>query len=244
MATVAPAPVRPRIKSERLFYAGMAWAMLLAVLIGFGPTYYWIPVTGGGRPITPLTHLHGLVFSAWILLFVTQASLVAAGNVRLHMRLGLVGMGLVVVMVIVAALTALSAAARGSAPPGMDPLSWLAIPLIDIPVFAGLFGAALANRRRPQVHKRLMLIGMIGMMSPAFGRMPWPEAIVGPVTIFGIPDLLLIALIGWDIASSRRIHLVTIIGASVLIASQALRLAVWQTDWWLSFAAWSSAFMR
>jgi hypothetical protein len=244
MATVAPAPMRRRINGERLFYAGMAWTMLLAVLIGFGPTYYWLPVTGGGRPITPLTHLHGLVFSAWMMLFVAQASLVAAGNVRLHMRLGLIGMGLVAVMVIVALLTALSAAARGSAPPGMDPLSWLAIPLLDIPVFAGLFFAALANRRRPQVHKRLMLIGMIGMMSPAFGRMPWPEAIIGPITMFGIPDLFLLALITWDIASTRRVHGATIIGGAVLIASQLFRVAIWQTDWWLAFAGWSSAFMR
>lgn len=244
MATIAPAPIRRRINSERLFYCGMAWAMLLAVLIGFGPTYYWVPVTGGGQSITGLTHLHGLVFSAWMLLFVTQASLVAAGNVRLHMRLGLAGLGLLPVMVIVAVLTALSAAARNSAPPGMAPLSWLAIPLLDIPVFAGLFGAALVNRRRPQIHKRLMIIGMIGMMSPAIGRMPWPEAIVGPITLFGIPDLFLIVLIAWDIATIRRVHIATLIGGGLLIVSQIFRLVVWQTDWWLTFAGWSSAFMR
>src|SRR5256885_8585346 len=41
--------------------------------------------------LIPLLVLHGIVFSSWIALFITQTSLVAAKRTRTHMRLGMAG---------------------------------------------------------------------------------------------------------------------------------------------------------
>lgn len=241
MATMAG---RRRLSGERIFYTGMAAAILAMVLIGFAPTYYLRGLIDAGHPLapmTPLVHLHGIVFSAWILLFMTQTSLVAAGRTDLHRRLGVFGAALAAVMVLLGIVVSLYGIHRPTAPMGISPLSWLAIPLLDVPVYGGLIAAALLNRRTPQSHKRLMLIAMIGMLSPAIGRMPWPPTIAGPLTIFGFPDLFLIPLIAWDLKTRGKLHPATIWGGAFLISFQVLRITIWETDGWLAFARWAGS---
>jgi hypothetical protein len=180
-----------------------------------------------------------MVFSAWLLLFVTQVSLVSARRVDLHRRLGVVGIVLLAAMVIVGTFAALNGVARHSGAPDIAPLAWLAVPLIDVPVFAGLIGAGLANRRRPQVHKRFMLASMIGLLPPSIGRLPWPDALPFPVIIIGGQLLFLVPLALWDLRTRGRVHWVTATSALVLAGSWVFRLAIWETPAWLSFAGWA-----
>ena len=84
-----------KLSGERLFFTALAATMFMAVVIGFGRTYYlraFIPPPEFIKPATPLVHLHGLLFSAWIVLFMVQTSLVTAGRRDLHMKLGLTGL--------------------------------------------------------------------------------------------------------------------------------------------------------
>jgi hypothetical protein len=245
MATTAAA--RPGLPAERRFYVGMAIAILLTVFAGFAPTFYLkgvVPLPAGTLPLTWLIVLHGLIFSAWVLLFVTQVSLVSARRTHVHRRLGQIGFVLLAAMVVVALLTALNGVARGNAPPGLSPLTWLAVPLLDIPVFTGLIGAGLLNRRNPQVHKRFMLASIIGLLPPSIGRIARavpPDMVPFPVIIIGGQLLFLLPLALWDLRSRGRIHWVTITAAVVLTGSWVLRFAIWQTAPWLSFAAWASS---
>jgi hypothetical protein len=71
----------------------MALASALTVFTGFARTYYLRSVFDGPAVPTPLVHLHGAVFTAWILVFVAQTSLVAARRTDLHRRLGVVAAG-------------------------------------------------------------------------------------------------------------------------------------------------------
>lgn len=235
------------LTAERRFYAGMAIAILLMVFAGFAPTFYLrnlMPMPPRTLPLTGLVVLHGLVFSAWVLLFLTQVALVSARRTAVHRRLGIIGFILLAAMILVATLTALEGVGRGNAPPGVSPLTWLAVPLLDIPVFAGLIGAGLLNRHRPQVHKRFMLASIIGLLPPAIGRFTfyWAgEALAFPVVIIGGQLLFLLPLALWDLRSRGRIHRVTLIAALVLVGSWVFRLAIWQTDGWLSFAGWAAA---
>lgn len=242
MATRSPAA--PRLTAERLFYSTMALAMVATVLIGFAPSYYlrgslatWTPAPL--LPMTPISHLHGLLFSGWTALFVAQTLLVSAGRTDIHRKLGLAGFALLPAMIVVALLASLHGAVRHAGPPMIPPLQFLAIPLFDIPVFAGLIGWALWKRRDAQVHKRLMLLAMVGMMGPAIGRLPMPTMLPPPVVIFGLPDLFLLGLVGWDLASRGRLHKATLWGGAFLIGSQMLRVAVMTTPAWLAFAAWA-----
>ena len=230
-----------RLQSERRFFVGMGCTALIVVFVGFAPSYFLRGLVDAGRPLLPLTpliHLHGLLFSGWIVLFVAQTGLVAAGRTDLHRRLGVFGAVLAIAMIAVGALTALHGVARVSGPPTIPPLTWLAVPLFDLPVFALLVGVGIRLRRNAQTHKRLLLIATIGLMGPALGRMSWPDAIQAWVAF--LPVLFLIPLLLWDLASIRRPHIATVLGLLLLVSAQALRSAVWRTDLWLEFAAWAA----
>jgi hypothetical protein len=185
--------------------------------------------------LTPLVHLHGLLFSLWVLLFMTQTSLVAVGRNDLHRRLGLLGV-ILAAGILVGTLTAIHGVGRASGPPGIDPLVWLAVPLFDLSVFTILVGAGLL-RRDLQTHKRLMLIAMIGLMGPAVGRMQWPGFLRAFVALLGF--VLLVPLVMWDFKSRRRLHPATVLGGMLLISVQLIRIAVWRTPRWREFAEWT-----
>ncbi|HEX8148664.1 MAG TPA: hypothetical protein VF591_15895 [Pyrinomonadaceae bacterium] len=59
----------------RLFYTGMSVAFLAVVFAGFARTYYLRPYFGTPQ-LTPLLHLHGLVFTSWVVLLLAQTALV------------------------------------------------------------------------------------------------------------------------------------------------------------------------
>src|SRR5687768_9901467 len=87
-------------RNERLFYTGMAVAFVITVFAGFARTYYLRPYFTDGSLI-PLLHLHGLVFTLWLLLLLTQTALIAAKRTGIHRRLGIAGAVLAVLMVVV-----------------------------------------------------------------------------------------------------------------------------------------------
>ena len=121
----------------------MAVAALLTVFTGFAPSYY-LGAFFEARPLSTLVHLHGILFTSWILLFLTQTSLIAARRTDLHRRLGVAGGVLAVLMLVVGYLTAVEAARRGVTPPGgPPPLVFLSVPLGTLVVFAILVGAGL-----------------------------------------------------------------------------------------------------
>jgi hypothetical protein len=76
--------------TDRRFFTGLAVAVALSVFAGFAPTYY-LKGLYGTRALSPFLHFHGMLFTSWILLFVTQTALVAAKRTDLHRRLGIVG---------------------------------------------------------------------------------------------------------------------------------------------------------
>lgn len=241
MATLAQR--RPAASADRWFFTSMALLMLALVFIGFAPSYYLSGILKpppGLKPATTLVHVHAFLFSAWMLLFVLQTQLVAWRRTDLHRLLGTIGFLILPVMIVIATVSALHGVHRASGPPMIPPLTFLAVPLLDVPVFALLIGGALANRRTPQMHKRLMFIAMIGMMSPAIGRMPLPPPFVGPVAIFVLPDLFLFALVLFDLMIMGRVHRATVWGGLLLVGSQVLRVLVWETEGWLAFARWAS----
>lgn len=222
---------------DRWFFTGMASAIVLTIFVGFAPSYYLKDVFGA-PPVSSFLHLHGILFTGWVLLFLTQAVLIAAGRTGVHRRLGVAGGLLAVLMSVIGLMAAVGAARRGFTPPGgPPPLMFLAIPFGDIGVFASLVGAALYLRRRSETHKRLMLLGTIALLTPALARMPFIGA-GGPLAFFGATDLFVVACLVYDRMAHGRVHPAFLWGGLFFIASQPLRLAISGTDPWLSFAEW------
>jgi hypothetical protein len=239
MTTVdAPPAARPQhqMSLDRMFYSGMAILMALTVFVGFAPTFYlraWFsgPIYSGERALTPLAYVHGAIFSAWVVLFIVQTALVAARRVALHRRLGIAGALLAVAMVVVGLRTAFAMAARGAAPPGIDPISFLATPLTDIVLFTAFVSAAIWRRRDRESHKRLMLLASLTVIGPAVARLP------GPLLLHIAISVLFVAMgMAYDRYSRRRIHPVYLWGFALMVLSVLARQAISGTAAWRAFA--------
>lgn len=226
-------------RRERLFYTGMAVAFLLIVFAGFARTYYLRPYFSAGV-LTPLLHLHGLIFTSWLVLLLAQTVLVASKRTAVHRRLGWAGAVLTALMIVVGTTTAVVRAKAFEVPPGTpSPLVFLTIPLGDMLVFGLLVGAAFYYRRRTDVHKRLMLLATVAVLPAAVGRLPFDFFLQGgPLVFFGIPDLFVLVMLLYDLLTRGRPHRATVLGGLLLVASHPLRLPVGNTQAWLSFATW------
>jgi hypothetical protein len=235
---VSTAAVATRRRTRR-FYVGMAIAIAITVFAGFSRSYFlkaWYGTPELGR----LLHLHGLVFTTWVLFFLSQTVLVATGRTYLHRRMGIAGAVLALLVLIVGTTVAIMRVKSGRASPipGVSPLAFLAIPLFDMVVFAILVGTALYFRRRLEAHKRLMTLSMITLLPAPIARMSFLPLPPGPPTFFALADLFIVALLIYDLSVRKRIHPATIWGGLLVVASQPLRLMIAGTPAWTAFAGW------
>lgn len=233
---------QPRIitvrRRERLFYIGMAVAILITVFAGFSRSYF-LKAHFGTPELSLLLHAHGLVFTGWVLLFLAQTTLVAARRTDIHRRLGVMGGVLAVLVLILGTATAIIRAKGGSAPvPGVPPLAFLAIPLVDMLLFASLVGAAFYYRHRADVHKRLMTLATVSLLAAPIARLPFEFMKAGPPAFFGVADLFIVAMLVYDLVTRKRLHPATIWGGLLILVSQPLRLMIAGTPAWLAVAGW------
>jgi hypothetical protein len=232
----AAVPARPW-RRDRLFFSGMALSAAVVIFAGFAPTYY-LKGAFGGPLLSPLLHVHGLIFTGWIVLFIVQTQLIAARRTPLHRRLGVVGGIIAIAMLIVGTMAAIESGRRGFTPPGgPPPLTFLIIPLGDLFVFAVLAGAALYLRRQSQTHKRLMLLATLALLTPAIARLPGIAA-AGPPAFWGLTDLFIVACFVYDRVTNGRIHPAFKWGGLFVLAMQPIRLILGGTAPWLAFAGW------
>lgn len=226
---------------DRVFYGGMAGVLALTVLTGFAPTYY-LRIGGDasvqtitGAAATTVVHIHAVLFTAWVLLFIVQAALVSTRHVAVHRRLGVAGVALAAAMIVVGTTAAIEMARRGGAPPGVPPLAFLAIPLGDMVMFAGFMTAAVVLRRKKEAHKRLMLLAYASLMAAPAARLPGILAL-GPLAFYGIALLFPAAGAIYDFASRGHVHRAYVWGGSLLLMSVPLRLLISNTSSWNALA--------
>ncbi len=224
-------------RPDRPLFVGALILVLVVVFAGFAPTFYlkgWF----GTPPLSNLLFAHGLVMSAWLALFIAQTALVEFGRADLHRRLGVVGVGVAILVVVVGVAAALDAGRRGFSPtPQVTPQMFLAIPLADMLVFSILVGSALARRGDSATHKRLMLLATVGMLTPAVARLPVAALKqAGLPAFFAVTIGCVIVAVAIDTVRHRRLHPAFGWGAALLIAAVPARIAFAQSDAWLAMA--------
>lgn len=231
-------PARSR---RRLVAFGLAVLLLIVVLIGFGPSFFfraWIPRPPGMDAVLPWSlRIHGSVLTAWFLLLIVQSGLIRAGMHHWHRQLGWIGAALLV-LVVASSLWVMRGFGPRVASMGMDlapmipmlsRLYW--IDNFSLVLMIGLVGTALFWRRQSQIHWRLMLTASILMTVPALGRMsgqPWMSNTGWPdlsVTMALLLGLLLILPIH-DLVRHRRILTVTWLSAVGVFGSMLAALYV------------------
>jgi hypothetical protein len=232
-------PIPPRPGSERRVYTWGAIAALLVVFAGFAPSYYLKGVFGTPE-LSTLKHLHGVVMTSWFVLFITQVRLVATGRTALHRQLGLLGIVVAVALVSTGTTLGIASARSGVTPiPGVSSLVFLVLPIGEVVAFTCLFATAIAMRKRPAFHKRLMLLATLAMLVPAVARLPFDFVQAGaPLSFFAVADVLIVACIAFDTLKNRRLHPAFLVGFIFLVVTQIGRLAISQTAAWMQFAKW------
>lgn len=242
------ATARPRLHPgyDNLFFSGMAAVALIAVLVGFARTYFLAGLFRAPLP-NPLVHVHGAAFTLWIILFITQISLVTLRRVDLHRRLGLLGFVLAMVMIVLGTLAANDRLARHVAQPGTDTVeevrAFYAIPLFDMLLFSTFIYLGYHHRFQPAVHKRLMWFATLSLLDAGFDRWPVFDPYSLPVVnlICFLPLLLLMN--GYDWWSTGKVQRVTIRSTIFMVVVQQIRHPLSHTGAWQSFAAWVAMHM-
>ncbi|MGY6553436.1 MAG: hypothetical protein ACXIUM_02825 [Wenzhouxiangella sp.] len=238
---------------RHLVALGLALGLLIVVLVGFGPTFFfraWAPQPPGMEGDLPWSlRIHGSLLTAWFVLLIVQSGLIRAGRHQRHRQLGWIGAGLLV-LIVASSLWVMRGFAPRIASLGMDvtPMLPMLSALYWIDTFSlilmiGLVGTALIWRRSSQIHWRLMLTASILMTVPALGRMSGQAWLVGsgwpdlPVTMALLLGLLLILPVH-DLLRHRRIHTATWTSGLVTFGSMITALMIAGTEFGLQLA-WS-----
>ena len=246
-----------RRRVDHWFYVGVAVLVILLHVAGFGPSLIDQSMRNGQPSL--LVIIHGAVAGAWLLLFLAQATLVATGRTSIHRRLGAIAPVLTVVMVVLIFQTTIEMMRRGYDLSG-DVLRPAAAPGAPVPSVAevdgGLngfvsalnFGILVAAgwwyRRRPEIHKRLMLVALLSLTSVpllhlagyVIGR--WPD-LFGPASVAPFAaNLLLFAGAVHDKVTRGRIHPISVWVPLALIAVMLIVFAVAPSASWRQFSAW------
>jgi FtsH-binding integral membrane protein len=238
-----PATGLPGRRYDHLFFSAMALLMLGTVFVGFAHTYYLAGVFHAPLP-SLIIHLHGAAFSCWILLLVTQTSLVSAGRVDIHRRLGIAGFLLACLMVILGVLAATDSLARGAGPAGRDPKFFYIVPLTDMLIFATLIFFAFRARSNPAAHKRLILVATIGLTIAAIARWPFVFVFRNAAMAALLSYIFLLILAAYDLWSTRKVQRATLWAGAFLIFVQQIRIPIGKTAAWHAFATWVQTHAR
>jgi len=219
---------------ERRFYFLMMVSIALVVICGFGRSVN----AGLIHPnfiVPTILYVHTALFVSWMVFLLVQSGLVQSGRVRLHRFLGLGSLGVGVLIPIVGVWVALKMAHIKALMGNLIPIHELLTPLSDMLYFSVFFGLGILYRRKPEMHRRLMLLATIVLTSAAFSR--WPHFIIPNNFYYCGVDALILCGIARDLAVQQRIHPVYRIAFPALIAGQIFTLLSSRTDWWFALAS-------
>ena len=106
-------------------------------------------------------------------------------------------------------------------------------------VFSLLVGAAIHFRRRPETHKRLMVLAVFVVIDAALGRMGWLPGNNDPITsaegytaIHGYQLLLLVPPVVYDLLRFRKVHFAYLLGGGLFLAFALTTYLVWNAPAW------------
>jgi len=229
----------------RWFFVILSACAALIVFVGFAPTFFLRGLYAGAPPLSTLLIAHGAASSAWITLLIAQTLLIRNGQASLHRTLGVFGALLAAVMVALGVSVALQAAAQGTLGVRFhqQPLEFLVIPLGQILIFGALVTAAIALRRRPAAHKRLMVVATINLIAPAAVRAADSLFhVANPKSALVILGLGVATCIIHDIRTRGRVHPVFGIVGPMTLLSFPLRIGISHTAGWHAAAEWLTRF--
>jgi hypothetical protein len=216
---------------DKYFYFGMSLLVAAVVVYGFSHTIdqnllHAVP------PPPWILWVHGTLFSSWLVFFILQSALVRTHNVKVHRTLGWFGAGMGTLITVVGVSTAIVMDRfyfLQFHPPGVK--VFFAIQLLDMVSFTSVFWLAVYWRKKPELHRRLILVATCVLTAAAFGRFPHVGA---RWAYFGVDGLILLGVVR-DLIVNRKVHVVYQYALPALIVWQTFMVALWLQHpvWWV-----------
>jgi hypothetical protein len=205
---------------NKYFYFFMSLLIAVTIVYGFSRTVNQNLIHA--TPPRPfILYLHAAVFTGWLIFFIFQSVLVRTHNVRVHRQTGWFGVALGVAILFVGISTAITMARfKILYLHSTDADSFLVVPLFDIICFIIPFALAIYWRKRPEFHRRLLLMATCALTAAAFGR--FPASILSPNWFYAGVDLLILLGVVRDLIVNRRIHQVYRYGLPAIILGQII----------------------
>jgi hypothetical protein len=234
----APPSATRAANADRRFYLIAAIVMLLSTAGGFrnfylhGRNFMNLPI----HPrILPFIVAHGLAMTGWVLVFLLQSALIQSGRRKLHLVIGPLAClfaALTVILGLIAAsysahFNPIASAELGGARP------FLATMYAEMLLFGTFVALGYFYRRKPAIHRPMMLLATVVIQSGALGRLPYiGDLAVRPLYAWTL-DLLLGALLFFlQWAMSRKPNRPFLIGYAALALVAVVSVAIGHTSTW------------
>jgi hypothetical protein len=232
-----------RVSRRRSIFLPAAVVGAVLAIVGFWEKYFRPLLSGMAHPPT-IIHLHAAVMVTWLVLFMTQVWFAASGRVRFHMRLGRWVMGYAIVVVVVGLLTTSHMfAARLAGGDILGAQRFLFGPVRDLVFFVPFLAIGWIYRKRPEIHKRTMLVASTILVLPAVSRMAflgvpvplWKFMLVWPLPVY-------LAMMH-DFRTRRVVHPVYVLGIAAMLTMR-LVVPLNTSSAWHAVAAHITAFYQ
>jgi hypothetical protein len=189
------------------------------------------------RPPRPvLLWFHGVAFSAWIVLFITQSALVRVRKVSVHRTLGWLGAALAATMVVSGFVVSVVVIRFDVTVLNLkNVVRFLPILWCDMFIFGACMALAVYFRKRPEYHSRLVFMASCQLMQAAFVRFHY----IGYHDLFyPALDVLIVAGMLRDLVVDRRVNKVYLYVFSAMITLQAFASYLERVNprWWQATA--------
>lgn len=221
---------------DKYFYFTMSLVIAGVVIYGFSHTVnqnLFHPAVP--RPF--LLWFHGAAFSSWVAFYILQSALVRTHNVRLHRTLGWFGVGLGAFMVPLGfVIGTIMGRFDAHVLHEVGEEAFLIVPYYDMIMLAVLLSLAIAWRKKPDLHRRLLFILTCHLTDAAWGR--FPGYAMQNVYFYAAADGLMLLGVVRDMVVDRRVHKVYVYTLPTLAVVQffVMYTNLHSLPWWVGIA--------
>lgn len=231
------------------FHLCMSLVMAAFVFAGFGMTYWFPMAVGTLRPAPPVVHVHGWVYSAWMILLVIQAALVNTRNVALHRTFGTFGIALAMAVLFMGLTITLLGLKGGMSREVQSPDFFDAMYLSYMAIlgFAFLFTLAIRQVRRPDAHRQLILFSVLPLLPPGINRfymVPFSLPTIPVLPLYLTLNAMGLAILVYEWRRHGRLGVYSMIGAGWLAMQQTLHVPVVHSAWFFDFCQHVAGLVR
>lgn len=239
-----------QVREKGSLFVGYSAICVAIAVGGFFPSF-WMKLPSGSFGGSALVVVHGLLFTAWPLLLLSQAILVNRAQLGHHRAWGVAGVSLATMLLLIGIGTAIgSIEGRLAAGFGDRGRSFAIVPLSNIVMFFGFFAFAIANVRRPDWHKRLMLVATSAALTAAVARfiflivdgrpfgasatMSPPGTVTGALRPSAVIVILMVGAMLYDRKQRGSFHPAWFWGIGIYVAVALIRIPLAATPQWLA----------